>query len=151
MTLREFIAARPWLVALLAGTLVQIMKFTADFIRHKRPNFRVLTSTGGMPSSHSAGVCALTTSVGVLEGFTSALFSVTLYFSLIVMYDATGLRRSAGMQATILNRIVDEHFIHHRKMGESRLIELLGHTPLEVLVGAILGVLFAMAWYRPVS
>ena len=93
-------------------------------------------------------IAALTASVGVLSGFTSALFSVSLYFSLIVMYDATGLRRSAGLQATILNRIVDEHFKHHRKEGEARLIELLGHTPLEVLAGALLGVLFALVWYR---
>jgi acid phosphatase family membrane protein YuiD len=143
-----FIAARPWIIALLAGTLVQVMKFAADWLARRRPNFRVLTSTGGMPSSHTAGVCALTTSVGLLEGFTSALFSVSLYFSLIVMYDATGLRRSAGMQATILNRIVDEHFKHHRRVGEARLIELLGHTPLEVLVGALLGILFAMIWYQ---
>jgi acid phosphatase family membrane protein YuiD len=149
--MREFIAARPWIVALLAGTLVQIMKFIADFARHKRPNFRVLTSTGGMPSSHTAGVCALATSIGLLEGFRSSLFSVTLYFSLIVMYDATGLRRSAGLHATVLNRIVDEHFIHHRKAGEAKLIELLGHTPLEVFVGAVLGVLFAMSWYGPNS
>jgi acid phosphatase family membrane protein YuiD len=144
---REFIAERPWIIALLAGSLVQSMKFVTDWAIHKRPNFRVLTSTGGMPSSHSAGVCALTTAIYVLEGGRSALFSVALYFSLIVMYDATGLRRSAGLQAAILNRIVDEQFIHHRKAGEGRLKELLGHTPLEVLVGAILGILFALAWY----
>lgn len=146
--MREFIALRPWLIAILAGTIVQVMKFVTDLARNKRPNFRILTSTGGMPSSHTAGVCALTTSIGILEGFRSPLFSVTLYFSLIVMYDATGLRRSAGLQATVLNRIVDEHFTHHRKAGESKLIELLGHTPLEVLVGAILGILFAMAFYK---
>jgi acid phosphatase family membrane protein YuiD len=142
-----YVAARPWLIAILAATLVQVMKFLADYLRHRRLNFHVLVSTGGMPSSHSAGVCALTASVGLLEGFTSVLFSVSLYFSLIVMYDATGLRRSAGLQASVLNRIVDEHFAHHRKEGEKRLIELLGHTPLEVLVGAVLGVLFAFAWY----
>ncbi len=141
----NFLARRPWLVALLAGSLVQVMKFVADWIRHRRPNFRVLVRTGGMPSSHSAGVCALATSIGLAEGFTSALFSVTLYFSLIVMYDAAGLRRAAGRQAAILNRIVDEEFMHHRARPEDRLMELLGHTPFEVLVGAVLGVLFAMA------
>ena len=145
--MRDFIALRPWLIAILAGFLVQSMKFAADWIRHKRPNFRVLTSTGGMPSSHSAGVCALTTAIWVREGGMSSLFSIALYFSLIVMYDATGLRRSAGLQAAVLNRIVDEQFIHHRKAGEGRLKELLGHTPLEVLVGAILGILFALSWY----
>lgn len=141
----NFVARRPWLVAFLAGGLVQVMKFLADWIRHRRPNFRVLVRTGGMPSSHSAGVCALSTSVGLHEGFASALFSVTLYFSLIVMYDAAGLRRAAGRQAAILNRIVDEKFLHHRTRPEDRLMELLGHTPFEVGVGAVLGVLFAMA------
>jgi len=147
---REWFGDRPWLTALLAGLLVQIMKFLADWGRHQRPNFRILTSTGGMPSSHSAGVCALTTAIGLREGFTSALFGVSLYFSLIVMYDATGLRRNAGMQAAVLNRIVDEVFIHHRRAGETRLKELLGHTPLEVLVGAGLGILFAVALAPPV-
>lgn len=145
--MQHFVGDRPWLVALLAGFLVQVMKFLADLARRGRPNFRVLASTGGMPSSHSAGVCALATSIGVLEGFNSALFSVTVYFGLIVMYDATGLRRSAGRHAALLNRIVDERFTHHRRPGEPRLIELIGHTPLEVAVGAIVGVLFALAWY----
>jgi acid phosphatase family membrane protein YuiD len=144
---RAFIARHPWLLALIAAFLVQAVKFFADWARHRKPNFRVLTTTGGMPSSHTAGVAALTTAIGIREGADSALFSVALYFSLIVMYDATGLRRSAGLQATILNRIVDEHFIHHRKAGEGRLMELLGHTPLEVLVGALFGILFAFAWY----
>lgn len=148
--MREWLGDRPWMTAVLAGFLVQIMKFLTDWGRHHRPNFRVLTSTGGMPSSHSAGVCALTTAVGLREGFTSTLFSVSLYFSLIVMYDATGLRRAAGMQAAVLNRIVDEVFIHHRRAGETRLKELLGHTPLEVLVGAGLGILFAVALAPPV-
>ena len=145
--MRDFIAARPWLLALMAAVLVQAMKFATDWARHNRPNFRILTSTGGMPSSHSAGVCALTTAIYIREGGMSSLFSVVLYFSLIVMYDATGLRRSAGLQAAILNRIVDEQFNHHRKAGEGRLKELLGHTPFEVLVGALLGILFALAWY----
>lgn len=148
--MREWLGERPWLTAVLAGLLVQIMKFLAAWGRQRRPNFRILTSTGGMPSSHSAGVCALTTAIGLREGFTSALFSVSLYFSLIVMYDATGLRRAAGMQAAVLNRIVDEVFIHHRRAGETRLKELLGHTPLEVLVGAGLGILFAVALAPPV-
>lgn len=148
--MREWLGARPWLLAMMAALLVQTMKFLTDWARHRRPNFRVLTSTGGMPSSHSAGVCALTTAIGLREGFTSTFFSVSLYFSLIVMYDATGLRRAAGTQAAVLNRIVNEVFIHHRRAGETRLKELLGHTPLEVLVGAGLGVLFAVALAPPV-
>ena len=98
-----------------------------------------------MPSSHAASVSALTTAVGMQEGFRTALFGVTLFFSLIVMYDAAGLRRAAGRQAAILNRLIDEHF-KHPEAGAQRLMELLGHTPLEVLVGCILGVLSAIAW-----
>lgn len=143
-----FIGNRPWLAGLLSGFLVQAVKFLADAIRHRRPNFRVLVRTGGMPSSHSSGVCALTTCVGLNEGFSSALFSVTLYFSLIVMYDAAGLRRAAGRQAALLNRIVDETLTHHRKSPDDRLMEFLGHTPFEVFVGAIVGIVFGLAVHQ---
>jgi acid phosphatase family membrane protein YuiD len=85
--------------------------------------------------------------VGLESGFRSLLFGVTMYFSLVVMYDAAGLRRAAGQQAAILNRLIDEHFRHPERETQ-RLIELLGHTPLEVLVGAILGVFSAVIWHR---
>jgi acid phosphatase family membrane protein YuiD len=98
-----------------------------------------------MPSSHSAAVSALSTAVGLREGFTSILFGVTLYFSLVIMYDAAGLRRAAGRQAAILNRLIEEHFAH-ADADRQRLMELLGHTPFEVAVGAILGVASAFAW-----
>ena len=100
-----------------------------------------------MPSSHAAAVSALSTAVGLKEGFATTLFGVTLYFSLIVMYDAAGLRQAAGRQAVILNRLIDEHFENPEK-NTHRLMELLGHTPLEVFVGAILGVVSALVWNR---
>jgi uncharacterized protein len=99
-----------------------------------------------MPSSHAASVAALSTSVGIQQGFLSPLFGVTLYFSLVVMYDAAGLRRAAGRQAVILNRLIDEHF-RHPERDTQKLMELLGHTPLEVLIGAIIGVLASLAWH----
>ena len=99
-----------------------------------------------MPSSHAASVAALSTSVGIQQGFESLLFGVTLYFSLVVMYDAAGLRRAAGRQAMILNRLIDEHF-RHPERDTQKLMELLGHTPLEVFVGAVLGVLAALIWH----
>ena len=99
-----------------------------------------------MPSSHAASVAALSTAVGIEHGFHSLLFGVTLYFSLVVMYDAAGLRRAAGRQVMILNRLIEEHFKHAEK-GTQRLMELLGHTPLEVFVGAVLGVASALVWY----
>ena len=85
--------------------------------------------------------------VGLSQGFRSVVFGVTLFFSLIVMYDAAGLRRAAGRQAAVLNRLIDEHF-EHPEVGTQRLMELLGHTPLEVLVGALLGVASALLWTR---
>ncbi len=112
-----------------------------------RWNLRRFVETGGMPSAHSAAVAALSTAVGLQEGFSSAVFGVTLYFSLIVMYDAAGLRRAAGRQAEVLNRLIDRHF-RHPQDDTQRLMELLGHTPLEVLVGALLGVLSALLWNR---
>jgi acid phosphatase family membrane protein YuiD len=98
-----------------------------------------------MPSSHAAAVSALSTAVGLRQGFGSVLFGVTLYFSLVIMYDAAGLRRAAGRQAVILNRLIDENFVHP-EADTQRLIELLGHTPFEVAVGAILGVTSALLW-----
>ncbi len=98
-----------------------------------------------MPSSHAAAVSALSTAVGMKEGFTSTLFGVTLYFSLVIMYDAAGLRRAAGRQAALLNRLIDEHF-SHPEADTQRLMELLGHTPFEVAIGALVGIAAAFAW-----
>ena len=116
------------------------------YLRTRRWNLRRFVETGGMPSSHAASVAALSTAVGMEEGFRSTLFGATLFFSLIVMYDAAGLRRAAGRQAEVLNRLIDEHFRHPEKDAQ-RLMELLGHTPLEVLVGGLLGCAGALLWY----
>src|SRR6476620_11061459 len=113
-----------WL-ALGVGLLVQAFKGFADYRSTGRWNLRRFVETGGMPSSHAASVAALSTSVGIQQGFGSVLFGVTMYFSLVVMYDAAGLRRAAGRQAAILNRLIDEHF-RHAEEGTHRLMELLG-------------------------
>ncbi len=140
-------ATSPFWIALFVGFIVQGYKGFTAFVTTGRWNLRRFVETGGMPSSHSASVAALSTAVGLQEGFNSALFAVTLYFSLIVMYDAAGLRRAAGRQAAVLNRLIDRHF-QHPEGDTQRLMELLGHTPLEVLVGGLLGVLSALAWNR---
>lgn len=127
--------------------MVQFYKGVAQFFATGHWNIRRFVETGGMPSSHSAAVAALTTAVGLQEGFTSALFGVTLYFSLIVMYDAAGLRRAAGKQATVLNRLIERHF-QHPEGDTQRLMELLGHTPFEVFIGASLGIFSALFWNR---
>ena len=126
--------------------MVQGYKGVRHYTRTRHWNLRRFVETGGMPSSHAASVAALSTAVGMEEGFRSTLFAVTLFFSLIVMYDAAGLRRAAGRQAAVLNRLIDEHFKHPEE-GAQKLMELLGHTPFEVLVGALLGSVSALLWY----
>lgn len=146
--MRVDVASSPLFHALACGFLVQMSKVLTFLLREKRINVRRFVETGGMPSSHAASVSALTTAVGFREGVGSVMFGVVLFFSLIVMYDAAGLRRAAGRQATLLNRILHEH-IQLPGPPHERLRELLGHTPIEVLVGALIGVLFSMAIYRP--
>jgi len=146
--MRVEVASSPLFHALACGFLVQMSKVLTFLLREKKINVRRFVETGGMPSSHAASVAALTTAVGFREGVGSVLFGVVLFFSLIVMYDAAGLRRAAGRQATLLNRILHEH-IQLPGPPHERLRELLGHTPIEVLVGALIGVLFSMAIYRP--
>jgi len=144
MEIAQAMQKNPLLVATSCGLLVQIMKGIAFLLREKRVNFRRFVQTGGMPSSHSAAVCALSTAIGNLQGYNSPLFHVTAFFSFIVMFDAAGVRRAAGKQARILNRLVHEHL---KKAREERLLELLGHTPFEVFVGAAIGILYALAWF----
>ena len=125
--------------ALTAWAIAQVTKLVARSVRLRRLDLRVLASMGGFPSSHSAMVMALTTAIGRLNGLASPLFALALIFSLVVMYDAAGVRRAAGQQAAVLNRIIDDVF-QGRGIGEARLRELLGHTPVEVFAGAAVGV-----------
>lgn len=130
-------AGLSWLVA-------QIIKVIITLIRDKRLDFTKLFSSGGMPSSHAAFTVSLASAVGFVTGFKSVEFATTAAFAFVVMYDATGVRRSAGEQARILNRIVDS--LGHENISETgkKLKELLGHTPFEVFGGAILGVFIAV-------
>ena len=96
-----------------------------------------------MPSAHSAGVMGLSTMVGILQGYDSYLFAACIGFSLIIMYDAAGLRRAAGKTAACLNRMMDDFYHHDLQNVGGKLKELLGHTPLEVFVGAVFGIIFA--------
>ncbi len=124
---------------LVAWTIAQTAKVIIYSVREHRLNLRVLAVTGGMPSSHSAIVMGMTTAVGKYAGVNSAAFAIAIIFSFVVMYDAAGLRRAAGRQAAILNRLVED-LVNMRGVQEAKLRELLGHTPVEVLVGAVLGV-----------
>ncbi len=133
------------LTAIVGSLSAQILKLFINYLNTKKLDFRILFSTGGMPSSHSASVMSLSMAVGFEEGFRSNLFAVCLFFSFIVMYDAAGIRRAAGKQAEILNRIIEDLYAGRR--ADEKLKELLGHTPVEVLVGAIWGILIALIMY----
>lgn len=133
----------PLVLAVMAMATVQLFKFVVAWFVYRRPDFRRLVGTGGMPSAHAASVTALSVAVGMEAGWGSTLFGATAYFSLVFMYDATGIRRAAGRQAQILNRMLDELKDYHR-LEPVRLKELLGHTPLEVLIGALYGVLIVV-------
>ena len=126
------------LAAVVAWAIAQVAKVVLASVRNRRLNLRVLADPGGMPSSHSAIVMGLTTAVGKYSGLSSAPFAIALIFTFVVMYDAAGLRRAAGRQAEVLNRLVED-LVHMRGVQEARLRELLGHTPTEVLVGAVIG------------
>jgi acid phosphatase family membrane protein YuiD len=125
--------------ALLAWGIAQVTKVVLTSVVQRSLNLRVLAETGGMPSSHAAIVMGLTAAIGRMNGVGSAAFAIALIFSVVVMYDAQGVRRAAGRQAAVLNRLVDD-LVSMRGIQEDRLRELLGHTPFEVLVGAALGV-----------
>jgi acid phosphatase family membrane protein YuiD len=131
------------LAPIVAWAIAQAAKVILTSVRQRRLNLRVLADPGGMPSSHAAIVMGLTTAVGKYAGVSSAAFAIALIFSFVVMYDAAGLRRAAGRQAAILNRLVED-LVHMRGVQEQRLRELLGHTPLEVVMGAVLGIVVGL-------
>lgn len=132
------------IVALVACGISQGLKLIIDVIKNGKVSLRVLTTTGGMPSAHSAFVTSLATGVGQVQGWDSVEFAIATIFAIIVMYDAAGVRQAAGKQARILNQLVDELFSEDHHFNEQRLKELLGHTPVQVIAGAGLGV--AIAW-----
>lgn len=136
-----------FLATFFAWLVAQCLKVTLGIIKNKRFDFRWFLDTGGMPSSHSSGVAAMATSIGMSLGFDSPIFAVALLFALVVMFDAQGVRRAAGKQAEILNRIMED-IQFKRKVGENRLKELLGHTRFEVFAGAVVGVLVAFFLFR---
>ncbi len=118
---------------------IQLFKVIYDLVKSKKFNFKRLMQAGGMPSSHSGVVVSLTTMIGKNVGINSPLFAVALIFSFIVMYDAAGVRRAAGKQAKLLNKIVETPGLTGLQVSE-RLVEVLGHTPVQVIVGAAIGV-----------
>ncbi|KAM0962095.1 hypothetical protein ACFX13_021695 [Malus domestica] len=137
----------PLLSALVAFSIAQFIKVFTAWYKERRWDFKQLLGSGGMPSSHSATVTAIATAVGFQEGIGGSLFAIALVLACVVMYDATGVRLHAGRQAEVLNQIVYELPAEH-PLAESRpLRELLGHTPLQVVAGGLLGIITASMGY----
>ena len=122
---------------------IQLFKLIYDLVTTKQFNFKRILGAGGMPSSHSAVVTSLATMIGLNEGFASQMFALATIFAFVVMYDAAGIRRAAGKQAHILNKIVNTPGLSGVEVTE-KLQEVLGHTPTQVIVGAIIGVIVGM-------
>ena len=132
-----------WLwIPLITWFVVQSLKVIFELIKNKKLNIRRIIGSGGMPSSHSALVCSLATTLAITEGIGSPIFAVSIAFALVVMYDASGVRRAAGKQARILNKIIESEGKNINV--QEKLIELLGHSPFEVYVGAIVGIITAI-------
>lgn len=141
--------------ASLAGIgLAQAIKIPLHFVTHRTWNWGLLFSTGGMPSSHSAAVTGLATSVGITEGFASSYFAIAAIFAVITMFDAAGVRRHAGEHAALLNILLDDFHTMRQELKllrlkdeqnkQEKLKELLGHKPIEVMIGAWLGIMIAL-------
>jgi len=143
----EVFTNRILIISVCAWALAQILKTLIALFQGKGLDFRYLFSSGGMPSSHSAIVTALATTAGITQGFGSAAFGITAILASIVLYDAAGVRQAVSQQAMVLNRIVREIRLREPlTIIEADLKELIGHTPFQVVIGALLGIIFAWLW-----
>ena len=122
---------------------IQLFKLIWDLVETKKFNFKRILGAGGMPSSHSAVVTSLTTMIGRAYGIESPIFAIAVVFSIVVMYDAAGVRRAAGKQAELLNKIVETPGLTGVEVS-GKLVEVLGHTPKQVFVGALIGIIVGL-------
>lgn len=139
----ELIRNKYLIVPICCWAGIQLFKFLTALVVERRINFKRLMGAGGMPSSHSAVVTSLATMIGKDLGLGSPLFAMGCILAAVVMYDAAGIRRAAGKQAALLNKIVETPGLTNAQVGE-KLVEILGHTPLQVFIGAIIGVLIGL-------
>ena len=140
---KQIVQNKIFMSTVLAWIIAQSIKVTIGVVRQKRFDFRWFVGPGGMPSSHAAGAACLATAIGFEYGFDSVYFALAASFAVVVMFDAQGVRRFTGKQARILNKIMDDIYWQGR-IHEGRLRELIGHTPVEVIAGCLLGILIAV-------
>ena len=130
---------------IIANLIAQFTKILTVAIKKRTFKWTILFATGGMPSSHSSTVVAMATSIGLIDGFDSTTYAMAVCFATVVMFDAAGLRRNASKQAMVLNRMIKELLSPESNVRTVKLKEFLGHTPTEVLVGALLGIAVSLA------
>jgi hypothetical protein len=138
----EIVKNKIFITTLSSWIIAQTIKVITGVISQRKFDFRWFVGTGGMPSSHTAGASCLATAIGLAHGFDSTYFALAASFAIVVMFDAQGVRRASGKQARILNKIMDDIY-WQGKIQEGRLRELIGHTPIEVIGGFVLGVAIA--------
>jgi len=146
MTLPPLFHNYALLSGLIAWFIAQTIKVPLEYIQTRRWNWSLLLRAGGMPSSHSALVTGVAHAIGLFIGFDSAVFAIAATLAIVVVYDATGIRRQAGMHAAVINTMIEELASGHPLKGE-QLREVLGHTPLESLGGVLLGLLVAQVMW----
>ena len=143
----EIITNKVLIIPICSWAIAQLLKVIIILIQKKQLDLRYLVISGGMPSSHSAFVSALATSVALIQGLGSVAFGISAIFALVVIYDAAGVRRSVGQQSVILNRIMRE--LRDRRpvteLGRD-LREFVGHTQFQVIIGALLGIVLSWSW-----
>jgi acid phosphatase family membrane protein YuiD len=144
MNLAALLDNRVLIAGLAAWLVAQIIKMPLDYLRTHRWNWALLITTGGMPSSHSSLVTATTLAIGLYHGFDNPLFALGVAITMIVTYDAAGVRQQAGIHAQRINVLFDE-LLHGHPINQKDLREVLGHTPLEVIGGILLGIVTATA------
>lgn len=142
-----FASNQMFFTVLMAWLVAQTIKVAIGVATEKRFNFRWFVGSGGMPSSHAATVSSLATAVGLTYGFASPFFAIVFFLAFIIMFDAQGVRRQSGHQAEALNQIIEDIYLN-KGIQQERLKELLGHTPIQVFIGAAIGILVALFCYR---
>ena len=138
----QIIKNKIFMTTLSAWIIAQIIKVTIGVVKEKKFDFRWFVGTGGMPSSHAAGASCLAAAIGLEYGFNSVYFALAASFAIVVMFDAQGVRRASGRQARILNKIMEDIY-WQKRIHDTQLRELIGHTPIEVIAGFLLGVTIA--------
>ncbi|MFC2001829.1 divergent PAP2 family protein [Chloroflexota bacterium] len=145
--LYEIITNKVLIIPICSWAIAQLLKVIIVLIQKKQLDLRYLVISGGMPSSHSAFVSALATSVALTEGFGSSAFGISAILALVIMYDAAGVRHSVGQQSVVLNRIIRELRIRRPVVELGRdLKEFIGHTQFQVIIGGLIGIVVALLW-----